>query len=289
MIYDFYKAKLTDKQLKKSRQGLKKLYSKIPETKGCQENIAKEGGCGAWCCEKQTPQVMYSEFLNTWNYVLNTYPADKVAGLLLKAVRLYLDAKPTKGCIFWDKKTKLCSQHETRPMNCRVYAQIPEEEFKPRFERLKVLYDKIPGAFVKEQCNLCTTQGTKPTKEDTDAWQKELEEIEEGIVGDKKLITDNAGGSYRAYHDHILLRLASPTFLAELTQVRLNGSKAEREEYVRSLHRKLKAQHPALEDTVDEDAGSSIIIAGADALDAKNPGISKPTGTGDNPGGIILP
>ena len=283
-MYEFYKLKPGEDVLKKSRKELKRLYSQVPETEGCKENIAKEDGCGAWCCEHQTPQVMYVEFLNTWHFVLQNYPAEKVASLLLKAVRLYLSDNPTKGCIFWDKKTKLCSQHQTRPLNCRAYGQIPDEEFKPRFERLKVLYEKQPLAYVKEQCNLVKTVGDKkPTKEDTDAWQVYLEQIEASIGIDKKLISDAPGGSYRAYHDHILLRLGSVPFLTELTSVKTSGTKEEKEAYVKALHKKLRTQHPYLEETVDEDAASAIIIPETQAI------IKPKTAPGNNSVGIILP
>jgi Fe-S-cluster containining protein len=253
-MYQFYKTKYSDGVLKKSRKELKRLYEQVPETEGCKENIAKEGGCGAWCCEHQTPMVMYAEFLNTWNTILNMRPADKIASLLVKAVRLYLNGKPTKGCIFWDRSSKLCTQHSTRPLNCRVYGQIPDEEFKPRYERLKVMYKDSPSAVIREQCGIVKSVGIRPTKKDTDTWQHHLEQIEAGLVP-KDLIHDRVGGSYRTYHDHILLRMGNPDFLAELTDVRLTGTKEQKEEYVAKLVAKLKKTHPYLEETEDEDAG----------------------------------
>lgn len=40
-----YNASKDKNILKKSRQELKYVYSKLPETTGCDENINKENGC----------------------------------------------------------------------------------------------------------------------------------------------------------------------------------------------------------------------------------------------------
>jgi len=211
-----YGSKNDTKTLKKSRQLLKELYAKIPETKGCLENINKENGCMGWCCSCQTPQVLYSEFLNTWNYVVHNCDNDKILNLIGRCLRSYLFGNKEKACVFWDKETKLCSQHETRCYNCRIYGITPEEEFKPRYERLKVIYPDI-----KPQCTLVKTEsGKEVTKQDIDKWWEYLKFIEMSIGISRDLIHDDIDGSYRTYHDHILIHVLGDDGMEYLSKVR---------------------------------------------------------------------
>jgi Fe-S-cluster containining protein len=204
---------------------------------------------------------MFVEFLNTWHHILNDQPTERIAELLIKAVRAYLSNASTKGCIMWDKASKQCTIHHTRPLNCRLYSQIPDEEFKPRFDRLKVLYEKSPDAVIMEQCNLTETVGDEPSMADTDRWQRELERIEQDVGIPKALINDNEGGSYRTFQDHILLRMCGQPFLARLTVLKLTASKEEQERFIQDLIEKMRVAHPALKDTRDTEASSKIVIA----------------------------
>lgn len=236
-MYDFYSSRFGDKVLKKNRKELRRLYEQIPSTTGCMENINKDGGCSGWCCEEQNPQLMYSEFLNTWNYVVQNWSTEKISALVMRAVKSYLNGEKVKGCVFFDKETRLCSQHETRPFNCRTYGQIPEEEFKPRYERLKILY---PDAPFKDQCSLVKTDGNRPTEDDMDAWFHHLRLIEKELLGTFSLVHDGDGGSYRTYHDHILLRIGNMSFLMTLTKLRLSGTPEKKEQFLNKLEEKLK-------------------------------------------------
>lgn len=223
-----YGATTDKKKLKSSREKLNILYSKIPSTKGCLEHIAKpesDGGCGAWCCKTQNPQVLYSEFLNSWNHVSHSWTDEQIAVLIENCLRKYLFPNKDKGCVFLDKSKNLCSQHETRPFNCRTYGIIPEEEFKPRYERLKVIY---PDA--RDQCNLVSTNnGHKVTTEDMDRWWLELNGIEYGIGIKKELVNDQPQGSYRTYHDHILIHVLGDAGMENLSQLRKTGQPQEKE------------------------------------------------------------
>jgi Fe-S-cluster containining protein len=259
-MYEFYSMKIDESVIKDMRKELRELYVEVPETKGCMENISKSDGCGAWCCEQQFPQVMYSEFLNTWHSILNGRTTDQIASLVIKAVRIYLSDTPTKGCMMWNKQNKQCTIHSTRPLNCRMYGQIPEEEFKPRYERLKILYQDEPGAVIKDQCNLVETVGTKPTKEQSDGWQQKLQDIEESIGIPSILITDKPGGTYRTFHDHILLRMCGGSFLLQVTDMKMSGTKEQKEEFIKNMVEKLRRTHPNLVDTKDEDAPKPQII-----------------------------
>lgn len=238
-MYEFYEQPVPPKVWKKARATISDIYKDIPETEGCTVNIAKSDGCGAWCCLHQTPSVFYSEFLYSWNKIENSWTSQQKADLIIRCIRAYFDDTPTKGCVFWDKNTKLCQQHETRPFNCRCYSQIPEEEFRPRYERLKVLYEKNPKAVVRDQCNL-TTSPNPPTKQQIDQWWAELTHVEVDIGIPPHIANDNPGGSYRTYHDHIMLKISSAVFLDHLMKLRQSGDKVEQEKFIVEFSEDLK-------------------------------------------------
>lgn len=223
---------------KKAFIKLNQLYSKIPETEGCIKNLnlPKEESCNGWCCCFQNPQLLYVEFLNTWNYVLNNWSLDEIAGLIESAINNYLTDIVSKSCIFWDRETKLCKQHETRPYNCRIYSITPEEEFKPRYERLKVLHQGKFGAVIRDQCDLVSTKdGSEVTTQMTDDWWNELVEVEKFIGIKPNEINDDMGGTYRTYHDHLLLHICPDSVLERLQDLRLYGTPLEKKAAVKGL------------------------------------------------------
>lgn len=220
-----YGVKKDAKKIKESIVSLNVLYNKIPKTKGCLENITKENGCKAWCCHSQNPQVLYVEFLNTWNTVIKTWHDERFESLIEKCLRKYLFPEDDKGCIFIDSDTHKCLQHESRPFNCRIYGIIPDEEFKPRYERLKVIYPDT-----REQCNLVSTiDGEKITVKHTENWWLEANAIEMSIGVSKELINDSSQGSYRTYHDHFLIQMLGEQGMEQISNLRVNGTKENKE------------------------------------------------------------
>lgn len=216
---------ITNKKLNEANKRLSVLYSKIPETKGCLENIyAEHNPCKAWCCELQNPQVLYVEFLNAWNYILQNYANDDILNIIKLCLEKYLSESNIKGCIFFNTDRRLCTIHDQRPYNCRIYGITPDEEFKPRYEKLKVIYPHI-----KYQCSLVKTKDESTvTKKNIDNWWLELKSIEmsAGIKHDD--IHDDIGGSYRTFYDHILLHLLGEEGMEYLTHVRLNFTADEK-------------------------------------------------------------
>jgi hypothetical protein len=120
--------------------------------------------------------------------------------------------------------------------NCMTYGIEPEEEFRPKYERLKVLYQDRPDAVIRDQCNLIeTTDGSKLTKKMIDDWWKQLTEVEESIGVDKEEITDKPGGTYRTFHDHILLYLCNDEIMNKLQMLRQHGNKQECETAIKGV------------------------------------------------------
>ena len=87
--------------LKKSLFALQNLYRKIPDTTGCMENL---GTCKGWCCRVQNPQVLYVEFLNTWESMMTNWSLEDILATVEDAVLNYISTETTKGCIFFDKE-----------------------------------------------------------------------------------------------------------------------------------------------------------------------------------------
>lgn len=237
-----------------SRKLLDWIYGKIPETKGCMENLAKgQEGCKAWCCETQQPQVLYVEFLNSWNTVKKSWKDDEFIALVERSLRAYLFEENRKTCVFWNKETHLCTQHETRPFSCRMYGIIPEEEFRPRYERLKVIYPDT-----RYQCGLVSTaNGSTVTKADSDAWWKLVKGAERSIGIKEAKIHDDFGGSYRTYYEHILVESMGEEGMMMLSAMRAHGSAEEKEATITRVVTSLRSFIDGKTKSPDKDSGVS--------------------------------
>lgn len=221
-VFEFYKTIKADKA-KKTFAALNKIYQKIPATTGCLENINLEEGCGGWCCSQQSPQLLYIEFLYAWQDIINTWGIKDIAVVIEAAMHNYVMGLATKGCIFFDKEKKTCKIHKMRSFNCRIYAITPDEEFRPRYERMKEMYKDVLGAVIKEQCDLVSTcNGQKVTVFNTNNWWKDISKLEAQIGIPEENINDDMGGSYRTYHDHLLLYIMPDDVMLKLQGVRLS-------------------------------------------------------------------
>ena len=222
--FEFYSIKTTNKKVVKSFSKLENLYKQIPETKGCLENLED---CKGWCCNLQTPQLLYVEFLNIWKEVLND--KDLVLESIERSLINYVQGFTTKGCVFFNQKTKLCNCHKKRPYNCYIYGITPKEEFQPRYERMKEMYKDKIDAVIKDQCPLVSTiNEEKVSVEDTDKWWQELVKIEKSIGIPENLINDDIGGSYRTPHDHLLLYIMPDSILQQLQCIRMSDNIEEK-------------------------------------------------------------
>ncbi|MFW6173470.1 MAG: YkgJ family cysteine cluster protein [Elusimicrobiota bacterium] len=207
------------KLLKKSLNKLNKLYQDIPETKGCMENLPR---CQAWCCSIQSPSLLFVEFMNVWDNILHDYSTKEIVGLIKGAVNNYVFFRPDAGCIFFDRNTKYCMCHKYRPYNCRIYGITPEDEFTLRYERFKEQY-KDEMYDIRDQCSLVEVRnGQKVTTNDTNKWWERLCKIEHYFGVSKSNINDAPDGTYRNFHDHLLLFLFPDDLLSRLTMLRLN-------------------------------------------------------------------
>jgi len=220
------------KNAKPSFSKLANLYNKIPDTEGCMENL---NSCSAWCCRLQCPQVLYCEFLRALDFILKNWEEEDFMKLFEKSLKHYLSKELIKGCIFWDKETKLCKIHRKRPFNCFVYGITPKEEFDERLKKIREKYKDEIAKF-RDQCDLVKTKnGHEVTTEDTDKWWDELVDIEKYIGIDKKQINDESGGTYRTYHDHLLIFYLPDYLLENLSEVRQFGEVIEKQNVIETI------------------------------------------------------
>jgi len=213
--------------LEDSKNILEYIYSKIPETKGCMKHINAKPpveNCGGVCCQLQNPQVLYSEFMNSWKGVVDDWEDNDITDLIERCLKAYLFEEHRQGCVFWDSSTKLCLQHRQRPYNCRIYGITSEEEWKPRYESLKILYPET-----RDQCNLVSTvDGSKFTKEKSDKLWAMLNNAEKMLGIKEEDIHDGFGGSYRHYYEHFLIHIMGDDGMIMLSQIREHGSQEEK-------------------------------------------------------------
>lgn len=209
------KISLDNKNLQKNFKKLKKFYKKLPETKGCMENINKKDGCGGWCCKFQCPPFLYVEFLHAWNHIVNTWSTNDILDLIEKCLKTHLSMDITKGCVLWNEDTKLCRCHTVRPFNCYIYGITPDHEIKPRIEKMRELYGKYPDVVIRDQCDLVETVNGEKVKS-TDDWWREICFIEENIGIPLNKIKNSQDGSYLLFHDHLILYLCSDKALSLL-------------------------------------------------------------------------
>lgn len=211
-------------KVEEARIELNNLYNSVPETKGCMENLSV---CKGKCCTMQNPSLLHVEFINLWKHILIKYSLDEIVLIIKKAAWNYMTDTSVKGCIFFDDTNKTCTVHEHRPLACRVYSQEPKEEFNKKIIKLKVLN---PNKYYMEQCSLTETVGKVPAAEDTEKWWNKLKSIEKSIGIMDREINDSDIGTYRTYHDHIMLNLLSDADLRLFTEakqtndVRLQGA-----------------------------------------------------------------
>ena len=220
-------------KFREMESGINEIYKSLPSTIGCMKSIEDvKSSCGAWCCEEQNPSVWFCEFLNTLSsFILKMDPVD-FSKLIELCLKKYLLIDRSSGCVFWDSDTKLCKQHESRPVNCYFYGVTPEEEFQPRYERLKVLNNNV-----KPQCNLIMLEnGDKfMTKDDIDSSFDAIRQLEETLGVPSHFLNDSDGGSYRSYHEHVLLWILGESQMCDLSVVRASHSMMAKKHLIRKI------------------------------------------------------
>ncbi|MHA2279373.1 MAG: hypothetical protein ACXAC5_00570 [Promethearchaeota archaeon] len=202
---------------------LQVLYDEMPKTSGCERCQEINGPERKdWCCVLQNPSMYYVEFLKVYQSV-EKWERDKRKELILRALHNYLDNSLSKGCIFYNNG---CQTYENRPFGCKMYGVIPAVSWERRWELLKERQGESFEA--KPQCTLVTAE-KEISPELEDKWFLHTRNCEDRIGVPREIINlhDFAGGSYRSFHDHLLLELFGEEILSILTNVRMSSPSRE--------------------------------------------------------------
>ncbi len=193
------------------------LYSAMPSTSGCEQCQEVNGDDAIWCCKTINPSMHYVEFLKVWRVVQDSWSRQQKSALLVRAISNYLNLSSTKGCVFWDEK---CLVYENRPFSCRMYGVIPEKSWESRIRSIKERDDNFE---YRPQCDLVKSVDGKITDEQEDKWFEHIKQCEKDIGVPDHIIKlhDVPGGSYRTFHDHILLETFATPAMNKLTEVKM--------------------------------------------------------------------
>lgn len=219
---------ISEQKMQEISRRLSGQYSKIPQTVGCMQNISKEGGCGAWCCATQSPSLLYSQFLHSWNQVLSNFTQDQIVALLQRAIWNYLSNQTAKGCVMFNTQTKTCTVHNSRPFNCRHYCQISDQQFSERKQTINKKQKTVSLHVIRDQCKLPQVIGKPMTRQQSDAIWSEIKNIENFAGIPVSQINDHMSGSYRTFHDHIMLHMIPGDIMQSFEFVKLNGDMTQK-------------------------------------------------------------
>lgn len=199
------------------------LYNEMPATTGCGDCAKINGEDNKdWCCRKHNPSMYYCEFLKVFK-LFTTWSKSKRTEFILRAVKNYLSNSLSKGCIFYKDG---CQCYSARPLSCRLYGVIPQESWDRRH---KILQDRYGDQFQPvQQCSLVKSK-TPVTVEMEHKWFLHTKKCEErlGVVPNAISLHDSGGGSYRTFHDHLLIELFPDSILSHLTKIRLTNPTEE--------------------------------------------------------------
>lgn len=218
-----YKIDITQSNLEGPIVALNVLYNSMPATNGCEKCVEVNGDDAFWCCRTIAPSMYYVEFLQVLKTIGDNWSNDKKTEVILRAVKNYLDNSLSKGCVFYDNK---CTIYTCRPFNCRRYGVIPKESWDKRWETLKKRQGDSFEA--RPQCTLVSSE-IEITPEMEEKWFLHTRKSEERIGIAPEIINrhDLGGGSYRTFHDHLLLEFFGEDLLSVLTQAKMTNSTEE--------------------------------------------------------------
>ncbi len=230
-IPDFNRSDIQDR-LKGVIEDLEGAYGDLPDTIGCMESISSKDSCEAWCCREQNPSVWFVEFLNTLENYIFKMDVDDFSSLIKLCLKKYLLIDKSNGCVFWNADTRKCKTHTTRPVNCYFYGVTPDEEFQPRYERLKVLNNNV-----KPQCDLIKLKNGNKflTKKEIDFSFDSIRELEKKIGVPDHFLNDNPGGSYRSFHEHALIWILGEKEMCDLSIVRSSYSMIQKKQLINNI------------------------------------------------------
>ena len=226
--------------VKKSEEVLKELneiYDEMPDTVGCVS-------CGK-CCRVQHPHCYFSEFLNMYSYIIDSWDQKGISDLVSSCVERYLSNELNKPCVFLGANN-MCKIYEKRDYNCRAFGIIPKKAYAKHVQEVK---KNFPGMRLdlEKQSDCCG--GVKPEKyigaKKLDNLFGRIYELDRDLGVSQDDIT--AQNNYMTFHDHFLLFVygAYPDFLNQLTAVKRSGSESDKKQIIDEIKKEMEKENGA--------------------------------------------
>ena len=204
-----------------------KLQSIYASEGSLDTNCCRQGGC----CRVACPQLHYSEAAVIWNKILTDWDRESKKRFLMDGVRHFFSRSLIKPCPIFDGNG--CRTYEDRPLNCRLYGLVPQEQYAKRVEklmqRLQLPMDKIP---LNQQCQWVKRVNGEPlTAEAIERLDAALDQIDAVLISEGKRMAEakakvSKGWNYRTISDWALYFVFGEDFLSIMSQ-RLLGMNAE--------------------------------------------------------------
>lgn len=218
-----YQVDTSEENIHRPLVALDVLYKGMPATTGCEKCHEVNGDDAIWCCREINPSMYYAEFLRIWTEV-QKWNKERKAKLFVRAIKNYLDTGQSKGCIFWDEE---CLVYKNRPFSCRMYGVIPQDSWDSRIKSIK---DREEEFEYRPQCDMVSVVGVDDiTSAQEDKWFNHTKDCEKRIGVPDSIIKlhDIPGGSYRTFHDHLLLEVLAVEAMNALTKVKMSKPSKE--------------------------------------------------------------
>jgi Fe-S-cluster containining protein len=196
-----------DKDIRdKKFNALYEIHETIPDTTCKRRNV---------CCNAGCPPMYFVEFINVLDYINENVSQKVLSKIASKCIDNYFSDEVIKPCPLFDDG---CLIYDARPVNCRLYGQIPDEEYKKRQEResnefvmsaqeikIKMGLKDIEDVPLYNQC-----PHVEPIKDtggiiDSERYNQIFEilnDIEHTFLSAMDLSIDLT--SYKTFHDHYL-------------------------------------------------------------------------------------
>ena len=201
---------------------LNELHDIMPDTECKQRNL---------CCKAGCPPMYFSEFVYITDYIKKNIDKDTLGDVAVNCMKHYFSEEILKPCPLFNDG---CLVYENRPINCRLYGQVPKEEYERRQNRTSDEFtmsaeemreslglgtvEDIP---LYEQCpHVKPIEGTGDviTMESFDNIFNKLEEIEVTFLSDIEI--DINFTSYKTFHDHYLWFTIGEDMLIQWTNLK---------------------------------------------------------------------
>ena len=198
--------KLTEKIKNDNFSPLKELHNSIPKTTCKQLNV---------CCKSGCPPMYFVEFIYILDFIKKNIRKDVLTNIVCQCIDNFFSDDVIKPCPLFNKG---CLVYDDRPINCRLYGQIPEEEYKERQSRessefvmsaaeimQKMNLSKIEDVPLFHQCphvKPVDGSGQEVTLERYNLIFELLADVEKKFL--KDIEVDMAFTSYKIFHDHYL-------------------------------------------------------------------------------------